>query len=256
MITDRLGLVVDNGLLVALIPATRRALVFRVIGRANKGYEVFDYGPLPLTSGTTLSSYDGGTVTVPADGVLPARAYTTRGISFPLEGAYDRNDMWYVPEEHRDRLFHVHMKVVPAWIKCDVEVPPGASQGRFQKGRIVTGIDKDTGFRRGGLEMIHIPKVRYGYRFGNDTNVPVYTMVKFIYAEYMVEIPKDAEYIFNVITKKIPAYWITLPFNVYDDTIRRALNDTYGFEGFPIYGVHEKSKAIPEYEDLLREVKV
>jgi hypothetical protein len=254
-VTDALGLTIENENLVAFIPSTSKAFVFRVKSRVNRRYEQLNYGGLPLTSGTTLPTFEGGSVSVPADGVIPARAYTT-GLMFPMSGAFDSTDMWYTPEDYRDRLFHVIQHVTPAFLRVDVQIPIAVTQGRFQKDKIVTGVDKDFGFARGSYEIVHLPKVHYGYRYGNDTNVPLYTFVKFIYGEYIIETPKNSSLIFDILTHRIPSHWITLPINIMDATVERALTEVYGITGFPLYRQDMRETAIREYDALLKEVKI
>jgi len=255
-VVDALGLVLENQFLTGYIPATNKAMVFRVISRVNKDYEIFNYGYLPFSSGDMLNSYDGGTASVPADGVIPARGYTLNGIKFPLTDAWDETDMWYLPEDYRDRIFHVKLKTTPDFLRTDIQIPVNITQPRFQRERKILGIDTDFGFKRGEIEVIHFPEIHYGYRFGNDTNVAFYTHAEFIYGEYIIEIPKDAELIFNILTKKVPSYWLTLPIMNYDARIGEAFTKVYGFEGFTVYGIHEREKAIAEYEELLGKVKV
>jgi len=255
-VADSLGLVKTGEYLTVFMPANQRALVFRVLGRVNEGREVLEYGPLPLPAGTTLPTFEGGSASVPADGVLPGRAYTTTGITFPLTGAYDSGDMWYVPEDYRDRLFHVKTAVRPLFTRIDVQIPLGVTQGRFQKDRVVVGVDKDFGFSRGSIELVHLPKIRYGYRFGNDTNLDLKTHVTFTYAEYIIEIPKSPELIFDILVKRVQSHWVVLPVAIMDRAISRALIDTYGFEGFPLYRIDERDEAIRKYGELLREVKI
>jgi len=254
-VTDQFGLVKDNEYLVVFLSPTNRALVFRVRGRSNAGREVFNYGPLPINAGTSLMTYDGGSTTAPDNGVLPGRGYTPTGITFPLTGAYDPTDMWYVPEDYRDRLFHVIQYVTPAWIRVEVQIPINVNQGRFQRDRVYTGVERDFGFSRGRIETVHIPRVRYGFRYGNDTNVAVYTFVRFVYAEYLVETPRNPELVFNILVKRVPAYWYTMPIASLDPAVRIALNDAYGYEGFPIYTEADRQKALKEYEEILRLVR-
>ncbi len=249
-------LVNENELLVVYIPATSRALVFRVKSVVNRNYRTLFYGPLPFTAGSSLPTFDGGTTTVPADGVLPARAYEPDGITFPLYGAYDSTDMWYLPEESKDRLFHVVHEVTPSFVRVDLKIPIGVTQARFQRERVVVGVEKDFGFNRGFYEAVHLPKIHYGYRYANDTNMSVYTSVKFTYAEYIVDIPKDSELIYSILTRKVQTTWVTLPISVYDPSIKDAVQTIYGFEGFPIYGQEQRAKALEEYSKLLKEVKI
>ena len=241
----------------AFIPATSKAFVFRVLSRVNRRYEEINYGPIPLASGTSLPTYDGGSATVPAYGVIPGRAYTKDGLTFPYSTypVYDPNDMWYVPEDYRERLFHVIQNVTPAFLRVDVQIPTGVFQGRFQKDKVSTGIDKDFGFSRGYYETLHLPKIHYGYRYGNDTNVPFYTFVKFQYAEYVIGIPRSSSLIFEILSRRLPSYWISLPINVMDPGVERSLNEVYGITGFPLYRLDERDKAIREYDSILGMVK-
>ena len=225
-----------------------------MINRANRSYEQLNFGPLPLTADESLPTYDATTVTVPEAGVLPARAYVLEGKSFPMKDAYDETDMWYTTEEYRNRLFHVIHRLTPDFLRADIQIPKGVTQGRFQKDKIITGVHKDWGFARGRLEVVHIPEVHYGFRWGNDTNLPVYTAVEFIHGEYGVDIPKDAELLFLILTKKIPSYWLSLPITVYDTAIEIALKKAYGFEGFKVYSIEQREAAVRDYSETLRKV--
>jgi hypothetical protein len=261
---DSLGLVRSGDYLTVFIPATESAIVFRVKSRVNEGREVFNYGPLPITANTSLPTYEGTSTTVPADGVLPARAYVRDGISFPfltgMENVYTKSDIWYLSEDDRDRLFHVKMYVYPPIIRTDVQIPSKITQGRFQRERVITGVDSELGFNRGFIEVIHLPMVDYGYRFGNDTNLNLKTFVKFVYGEYLIEIPRNADLIFDIITRKVPSYWITLPVAYIDTKIADSLVRVYGFPrdrlGFKVYRADERSKAVKEYTDILKLLKV
>jgi hypothetical protein len=257
-VLDQYGLVEENNFLSIIVPATNKAFVFRVLSRMNKNTPKFHYGPLPLVANLPLSGYAGGVIPVPATGVMPMTAYTSvgMGLRFPLSGAYDETDMWYLPEDYRERLFHVISEVTPKWLRRDLEIPSGVTQGRFQRDKVTTGIDKLFGYVRGRLETVHFPKLHYGYRFGNDSNLNVYTGIDFTYGEYVVEIPKDPELIFNILTRKVPSHWITMPITVYDESIRRAFVDVYGIEGFALYPLTKRSEAISEYSKLLKEVLV
>jgi hypothetical protein len=259
VVVDELGLVLENEHLTVYIPATSNAFVFRVKSRYNRGFEKYHYGPIPLPKNTTLPSYLGGAIAVPADGVMPATAYipTGYGLTFPTTmDVFDKTDMWYIPAEWRERLFHVIAEFTPRFLRVDLEIPRGVSQRRFQRDKVTVGVEKLFGFSRGRIETVHFPNIHYGYRFGNDTNLNVYTGVDFTYGEYIVEIPKDSELIFNILTRRIPSHWVTMPITIYDDTIKRAFLDTYGIEGFPLYPFNRKSEAMAEYERILRGAKI
>jgi hypothetical protein len=243
-----------NSYLTVYLPATNKALVFRVKGL--NVYTQWCYGPLPLKAGETIACYDGGTVTIPADGVIPARGYLSVGKTFPLAGAYDEGDMWYTPEDWRERLFHVIQRITPAFLRVDVQIPIGLSQAKFQRDRITLGVDKDAGFNRGVIETIHIPKLHYGFRWGNDSNLNLKTSVEFEYGEYLIEVPRNPELIFDILTRRVPSYWYILPVTIPDPRIISAIRDTYGIEGFPVYRIDQKESAIEDYTGLLKNVLV
>jgi hypothetical protein len=257
-VVDELGLVLEGEHLSVFIPATQKAFVFRVKSRHNRGFERIHYGPLPLPANVMLASFLGGGIQVPVAGVLPGTAFipSGAGISFPLTGVFDEADMWFLPPEFRERLFHVKLDLTPRWLRVDLEIPRGVSQRRFQRDKVTLGVEKLFGFSRGHVEVIHFPGIHYGYRFANDSNLHVFTGVDFTYGEYVVEIPKDAELIFNILTRRVPSLFLTMPITVFDESIRRAFLDTYGIEGFPLFPITKKADAIAEYERLLREVKI
>jgi len=247
-------LVQENEYLVVFIPATETALVFRVTSVANAGREHIHYGPLPISEGDVLSTLDGGSVSVPEDGVLPGRAYTGP-LSFPMSDVFDTDDMWYIPADYRERVFHVIQHITPSFLRVDAQIPPAVTQGRFQRDKKIVGVEKDFGFARGTFEMIHFPEIHVGYRYANDTNADVRTAVQFTYGEYVVEIPKNAELIFDVLTKKIESHWITLPISILDSTVKDGLEKTYGTLGFPLFRQDQKEEAIVKYTEILKEVK-
>jgi len=257
-VTDSLGLCLENSFLTVYLPKKNTAFVFRVISRFNKGYEKLNYGPLPILEGESLATYEGGSTTAPADGVLPARSLTSAGHSFPTlyPGVILDTDMWYLTKDYNERIFHVIQKITPEFIRVDCQIPSGVPQRRFQKDKIQLGIETDWGFSRGVIEMIHFPEIHYGYRWGNDTNIDVITSVEFIYGEYVIEIPKDPELIFSILNKRIPSHWVTIPIASWDASIDEGLKKTYGFIGFPVYGLYQREKAIEEYRRLLEVSKV
>jgi len=249
------GLVREGEYLTVFIPAYERALVFRVKSVVNAGRERIHYGPLPISEGDVLSTLDGGSASVPADGVLPARAYT-EALTFPMSDVFDTDDMWYIPADYRERIFHVIQSVTPSFLRIDAQIPPAVTQGRFQREKKIIGVEKDFGFARGEFEMIHFPEIHIGYRYANDTNVDLRTSVQFTYGEYVVEIPRDAETLFRILTKKIESHWITLPISVADPSIEDALQKTYGILGFELFRSDQRDEAIAEYERILGGVKL
>jgi len=255
-VTDSYNLVLEGNLLLVHMPALEKVLVFRILDRENKGNEVINYGPLPISSGDTLNYLETGTTTAPADGVIVGLTYTPEAylLSSLVSPVVDSNDMFYLSEDQRDILFHLHLYITPDILRVLTEYPKGKPQQYFQKGKVTLYIHSDFGWRRGYQETIRIPKVYVGYRFCNDTNLDFYTFLKIVYAEYRVEIPKDPELIWNAIMGKVPAYRHVLPYVSREPTLPTALRDVYGIEGFPI--IWEKEKALEEYRRLLEEVKL
>jgi len=257
-IVDELGLVKENEHIVLYNAPKRTAFVFRVLSRRNRGYEKIDYGPLPLTTKDRLITFEGASVSPPEDGVMPARSYTETGQMFPslVKDTHDERDMWYAPNDFRDTLFHVKHDISPAFLRVHAQVPINITLTFFQE-RAPLLIRADFGWNRGQFETVHIPTLHYGWMWGNDTNLDVYTFVRFTYAEMEVETPRDAEVIFDILTQKYPAHWITMPWakSVPVD-VTLAFERVYDFVGFPLYMVTEKDKAIAKYEELLKKVKV
>jgi len=256
-IIDELGLVVENENLVVFVPAIKKALIFRILSRRNRGYEHIPYGRIPLTAGTIVNNYDGGTTSVPADGILPARSYTS-GLRITAPGdvaanIYEKADMWFLPKEERETLFHVIMKTAPEFVRIDCQIPMAVTQGAFQR-KATVGVDKLWGYGRGKFETVHFPNIIYGYRYGNDTNIAVKVYLSFTYAEYYVKILKDPELIFDILTRRKKAHWLTLIAAIPSDIPDR-LSDVYGIDGFKLYGIEEKEKAIEEYKEDVKMVK-
>ena len=251
-VTDRLGLVRENKLLVVVIPREDVALVFRVVYR--KVFKL-EYPMLPLKKGMTLAMYGGGTVTVPEDGIFPPMSFTDRCVYFPMPNAYDPTDMFYVPKDWKDTIFHVYHHVKPGWIRIEVEIPPDTIQISYQRDKISGGVSTNFGFARGTIEVIHLPDVKVGYKFGNDTSAAVLTSDFMIIGEYHVELVLEPEVVFDAIVGKIPAYVYTLPVYRTTDYVMSKIEETYGFRGFPIYPSYKREEAIKTYEEIVKQVK-
>lgn len=251
-VTDKNGLVNDNELLVVYMPNSNKAMVYRVIARQNRGFERIDYGGIPTTAGQVLNTYDGSTNATGYAGELPARSYTA-GITFPLSGVWDSTDMWFVPYTWNDRVFHVKTHITPGFARVGMQIPRGVNQSRFQKERVVGGVDQSVGFgyNFGEMETVHLPEIHYGYTFGNDTNIDLRSGVKFVYGEYYVKIPNSASLIFDVLSRNYPAHWVGLPVSTVDATITQGLKKTWGFDGFTVYPNSFRTNAIAEYGAIL-----
>lgn len=249
--------------LTVYFPPNNTALVFLVKGIANSNFRKFLYGALPLTQGQQISSYSGGTATVSGNGQFPANAFTPEGLFFPppvVNGqpinTYDSTDMWYIPPENNDRLFLIDLNVIPSWLRIDLQIPSQVTQSAFQVDRVAGGVSSIFGFSRGSYTTVQFPYIHYGWRFGNDTSMTVYTSVLFRYAELIVDIPRDPALIFNILTRRIPSYEITLPLITIPERLTNALKEDYGItQGFVVPRSDQSQTAVPAIQQILGKLK-
>lgn len=194
-ILDAKGLVEDNKVISIYIPSVDAILPLRVIYRENRGYEEFNYGPIPVS----FSGYE--------DGVIPAEQETStimfRYTKLPPELA---EDMFYYTES--GKLIHARIKISPILLRVMTEVPLGSKVYSFQD-KVTQGLTEDFGWFRGEIEMVFLPKIHVGFRFYNPTNLDLRTNVHITYAEYRVEVVKDVDILYKIVTKQYPAYWIS-----------------------------------------------
>jgi hypothetical protein len=253
----------QNEYLTILIPPTNTMYVFRVIKVRNPNFDTIPYGPLPLPAGTVLSSLRGTSVVVPADGVFPAFGVASgdTSIMFPpplppnqAKAVFDPSDMWFLgqaPKKPLNTLFHIYHVISPEFLRVQLEIPKGNSQLQFQEARTALTVASTFGWNRGRIEVIQFPGIHYGYAYANDTNLNVFTNVTFYYKEYQVSIPSDPLLIFYLIIGRIPSKRWVFPVQNIEGLIQQALVNAYGFEGFPVFRIDEREKAIGEYKRIL-----
>jgi len=68
-----------------------------------------------------------------------------------------------------------------------------------------------TGFKRGYSLVVQLPKVHYGYLFGNDTSLTVYTSGKIRYYDLRVAAPSSSEVLDAFKGKVKEVEFISLP---------------------------------------------
>lgn len=266
--TDKNGLVRDGGYLIVFNPVTflgtdrssrrkeqvryNKAIVLRVLSRWNSTHEkaVFD---LPTTTSTAFRSLDAGTPTATAAGCIPARSYTgANGVKFDLTGVENTSDMWDVDYTYYERLFHIHAKTIPGFLRIGVDMPTGMTQARFQRNKKILGVGQAFGWRYCNLETVAFPEIDFSWQFGNETNVEIRGGVEFTYGEYIVGVPNDPDVIFRCLAGKEPqAHRVTMPVTVYDGEVESGLTRTYGFDGFRVYSQRDYEAAISEYRNVL-----
>jgi len=238
-IIDKLGLVLPNRYLVVYLTDYGGILAYRVLGRVNVGYEHFEYGPIPV-------AYDGH-----AKGVIPSETKTD-SITFPYQPLAPeiRPDMWWYEEP--DKLFHVIAKILPPFLRFFLEIPQTIVPITFRT--ITSDLKKDFGFTRFEIETIFLPRIHYGWVFYNPTNIDLYTWVHFLYGEYLVELIRKPETIFDLMIGRIPAHWVTLTCKKtvgFDEALAR----TYGLvEPYvaKFYPIEERPKAVAVYGEVFK----
>lgn len=223
---DEYGLLKNNSVLAVYFPSVRGFVPFRVLYRENQGYEKFNYGPLPVS----FPGYEAG--------VIPA-GQTTDSITFPYYELPEeqRVDMFYYTEP--GRLIHAHIYISPILLRGLVEIPKGSKTYSYLD-KVTQDLTKDFGFFRGYKEMIFLPKIHIGWKFYNPTNLDLRTNLHIVYGEYRVELVKEADVIYEIMTKKHPAYWI-----VYGGKYRFIELD----DALKVYGIPSADYVVPLLPD-------
>ena len=258
-VTDELGLVLPNRIIAVYIPAVNQVLPLRIVRRR---VHVIPYGPLPLSKGETLPTLDGGSVTVPEDGVFPARAYTSRPRRFPTTlDVDDKTDIFYIDDtRHPEWIVHAHVYIEPSHIRVMLRIPETLVQGVFHPNRVPLDIRSDFGWNRGYVEVVYFPGVHYGFDFCNDLYVDFRTWVTIIYGEYMVEPVLDIDKVLEIMFGKAEdTYYYTLPVESLDSAFKEKLQKLYGFYGdyvgYPVYPEFMKEEAKKKVEEIVNEIK-
>lgn len=194
-VVDKLGLVREGYPVLIYLPAYNAVVPLLVKARLNKGYEVFEYGPLP-DCGTNLTNG----VLIPgslAEGCL--FSYTE------LPSEY-RPDMFYYTDN--DRLLHVHAYIRPMFLRILLEIPIGTKTYSF-RGIVVQRLDRDFGWFRHYKEIVFPPRIHVGWSFFNPSTLPMLTHARFIIGEYLVEPLLDRDALVKILMGRSPAYQVT-----------------------------------------------
>jgi hypothetical protein len=170
---------------------------------------------------------------------------------------FSTTDMWYTPQNYNSRLIEEIQVLTPTWTRVELQIPSGVAQNGYQLNKVTGGIqtfNPSFGIRRGSFDTFHIPYVTYGFKYGNDTNMPIYPRVVFYFAEYIVEIPKDPELIWAIINHKVEARSYTMPYEVVNSQMSDGLLQTYGIQGFPSYGLDQHDEAVNAYRSIIQDI--
>jgi len=198
-ILDEKGFVLENQYLVVSFPQWNGILAYKVLARTNKGFEELNYGALPV-------SFSGHT-----SGVIPANnrtgSFKISWTRLPTERATDM--FWY---DDPSKLLHVKLDIKPFMLRKYLYLTEGIQQVRYLG--VVTAdpsMGDDFGYWRGEKELIILPFMHIAFDVYNKTNMDLRTYLRIKYGEYKVEFIKDADLLFNLMTRKIRAYWFTYP---------------------------------------------
>jgi len=260
-VVDEWGFTQPNNYVQLFMPAYMSSIVLYVKYRHNPEWDLINYGPMPFTTSTAYNGYNGvgggagGSPTATVSGEIPAAAWIKQvqfsvPSTFYVQGTfpYGNTDIWYT--QNNSRLFEVKQWTSPSWLRVACDVPTGQVQETFQD-TVAGGVDQDFGWKTGRYYTAHIPYIHYGYGYGNDTNAPVYTGMTFRYAEQEVSLCKDPTLVYQIINGLYPANTIELPIVTKQTQIDTALNQAYGFTGFPIYPKNQQAAAIAAYQGLI-----
>lgn len=198
-VLDELGLIIEGKVLCIHIPFADAIIPLRVVRRENKGFERFDYGPLPFTVGEYPT------------GVIPART-----ISPEFTFYYTRlvpelaPDMWYFVDKRK--VYHAHMHFEPSVLmRVYQTVPFGTIPWRFREvsPTLANMLEIEFGFFRGYKEQLFLPHVKIGWYAVNPTNVDLRTYCRFVYGEYLTEFIRELEVVWDIMTGAIPSHWVS-----------------------------------------------
>jgi len=248
-VLDAKGFIKEGEHVVIVLPAYDAVLPLRVRSIANKDAEWFNYGPVPYT----FTGYP--------EGVVPSRS-TSEGFKFKDRTgrlvAEQATDMFY--HKKPGILIHAYIDIRPRLFRIYRDIPTGTKQIRYlETVTFSTGVDEATsifGYSVGVVEHFFLPNFHVDWYIQNPTNMTLRTNVMMKYAEYKVELPKDPMFIFDLIMRKYPAYWYTLPIQTKFDEMDRLFSEIYKFRPIPFYRPYEREKAIKEIPNLIREAVI
>ncbi|MFQ6075626.1 MAG: hypothetical protein ACE5Z5_05780 [Candidatus Bathyarchaeia archaeon] len=249
-VLDEKGFVLEGEHILISIPAYDAVLPLRVKARVNKGAETLNYGPFPYTfPGYPEGVVRGGNVT---------EAVTFKDITgrYPPERAAD---MFLYKEP--SILLHAYVDIKPYLFRIFQWIPTGTKQIRFL--RLVpfeAGSDvipsTDFGYWVGVKEQVFLPNFHINWQLANRTNMDLRTHVGIRYAEYEVEIPRDPPTIFNLIQRRVPAYWFTLAAITKFVEGDAMFREIYKVEPIPFYRSYEEERALREIPELIGEAVI
>lgn len=208
-----------------------------------------------LPSGTSFTSLIAGSVSSPADSIIPEFSYSRPfTVSFPSLNIRNPNNIFELPKKQGyDNALTIYTLITdPQILKIYPEAPAGTPQKHFQYGVTVLSADAPFGIDRGKVTLAHPPQITIYFRLINDTNMRLKASLNILYVETRVRLPLDPYIAFSLIKPIIGkpttisdevrrrlniardevansrVYRIQLPLAILDSSIQAILNDIYG----------------------------
>jgi len=248
-VLDSKGFVKEGEHITIVLPAYDAVLPLRIRWIANKETEWFNYGVVA----NTFSGYP--------EGVMRGRNTT---LGFKLKDRTGRlvaemaTNMFY--HKKPEKLIHTYIDIRPHMFRIFREIPTGIRQIRYlDTVTFSTGVDETTaifGYAVGIVEHIFLPNFHVDWFVYNGTNMDLRTNVMMKYAEYEVELVKEPTLIFDILMRKYPAYWWTLPIQTRFDEMDRLFSEIYKIKMIPHYRPNERERCLREVPELIREAVI
>jgi len=242
------------------VPCHDTYLVFQVVKVLNRGFEVLNYGLIPLSSGDTVNDVVSGTKTVPANGVLPARSWVSimlKPLTWMKPHIDSEVDLLFVESEKKNVLMHCYVVTTPGFIKMLVEIPRGYQRVPFRDfTQPYSVLDSDIKPALGFVETISIPGVHQNVMFMNWTNIDLYVYITLIYGYYNIIVPSNPEVIYNVLSNKVKnVHEVVFSYYTSEPGVNDALRKWVGSFGISA-NIHilSKEKALKQIEEFLTKV--
>jgi len=174
-------------------------LAYRILARTNKGFEKINYGALPLPNWAART------------GLIAANSSSGRFLwSWGVLPAERQTDMWWF--DNNDKIVASRWKVSPYMLRNFLFLAVG-TQEIVYLGIATTDdtVPSDFGYWRGEIELPVLPYMHMQMSSFNMTNMAILADVAFEYAEYNVELIRDPVLLYNLMTRRERAHWMTYP---------------------------------------------
>ena len=198
-VLDENGFVKENEYLVVSFPMFQGILAYRVVARVNAGFENINYGALPLPNfaartGLIAAGASSGRFLWPWD-VLPAERQT---------------DMWWF--DNNAKIMQVRWNIRPLMLRNFLFLAVGTQEAVYMGIAVADdAVPSDFGYWRGSIELPVLPYMHIQMSSYNNTNMAILADASFEYAELQVELVRDPTLLWELMTRRRRAHWMTYP---------------------------------------------